>query len=152
MIPRAGAASLDGGARRGDHQENPPPVTPMENQPRTRFIIHNDVPILLLDYSNVADPQAALAEIALSRRIVAQQPEGSLRTLTYVEGSHYDTDVVQALKELATHNRPYVKAAAIVGLDALRRVIYRAVITFSRRDIRIFTDLDAAKDWLAAQP
>lgn len=124
----------------------------MEMQPRTRFIMHNDVPILLLDYSNIADPQTALAEIALSRRIIAQQPEGSLRTLTYVEGAHYDTNVVQALKDLTVHNAPYVKAAAVVGLDALRRVIYRAVTTFSRRDIRIFSELDAAKDWLAAQP
>lgn len=123
----------------------------MDDQPRTRFIIHNDVPILLLDYSNINGRDAALREIGLSRRIIAQQPEGSVRTLTYVEGAHYDVDVVQALKELTVHNAPYVKAAAVVGLNALRRIIYRAVITFSRRDIRVFSDLDAAKDWLAAQ-
>lgn len=123
----------------------------MDDQPRTRFIIHNDVPILLLDYSNINGRDAALREIGLSRRIIAQQPEGSVRTLTYVEGAHYDADVVQALKELTVHNAPYVKAAAVVGLNALRRIIYRAVITFSRRDIRVFSDLDAAKDWLAAQ-
>jgi hypothetical protein len=123
----------------------------MENQTRTRFIIHNDVPILLLDYSHITEPDTALREIALSRRIIAQQPEGSLRTLTYVEGAQYDADVVQALKDLTIHNKPYVKAAAVVGLNALRRIIYRAVITFSGRDIRVFSDLEDAKDWLSTQ-
>ncbi|HKJ92272.1 MAG TPA: hypothetical protein VJ957_03840 [Longimicrobiales bacterium] len=123
----------------------------MEGDPRTRFITHKGVSILLLDYSGIADTDTALKEIARSRRIIAQQPRGSLRTLTYVEGAHYDTRVVQALKDLTTHNAPFVKAAAVVGLNALRRVIYRAVITFSRRDIRVFADLDTAKDWLAGQ-
>ncbi|MEJ2679496.1 MAG: hypothetical protein P8174_10535, partial [Gemmatimonadota bacterium] len=140
------------GARRPDHLGEPVTHRSMDNQPRTRFIVHNDVPILLLDYSNITDPETALAEIASSRRIIAQQPEGSVRTLTFVEGAQYNTHVVQALKDLTTHNKPYVKAAAVVGLNALHRIIYRAVITFSRRDIQVFSDLETAKNWLAARP
>jgi len=118
---------------------------------RTRFIEHRGTQILLLDYTNIVDKETALREIATSRRIIAQQPQNSLCTLTNVAGSRYDADVVQALKELTAHNRPYVKAAAVVGLNPLMRVIYRAVAAFSKRDIRIFDDLEKAKDWLQEQ-
>ena len=118
---------------------------------RTRFIEHRGTQILLLDYTNIVDKETALREIATSRRIIAQQPPGSLLTLTHVAGSRYDADVVQALKELTLHNRPYVKAAAVVGLNPLMRVIYRAVTAFSKRDIHVFDELEAAKDWLQEQ-
>ena len=121
-------------------------------QPRTRMITHRGKEIMLLDYSNVIETQHALDEIAKTRAIIAQQSPDSLRTLTYVAGARYTAPVVEAMKELVAHNRPYVKAAAVVGMNTLHRIIYRAVTAFSSRTIHVFDDLDAAKDWLVDQP
>lgn len=120
----------------------------MEASQRTRFIDHQGHPILFLDYSGIQEKEEALRAIAASRRIISHQTRNSLLTLTHVEGSRYDADVVQALKELTAHNKPYVRAAAVVGMSTVMRVIYRAVTTFSRREIRAFQELDEAKDWL----
>jgi hypothetical protein len=118
---------------------------------RTRFIEHRGTRILLLDYTDVRDPDEAVAAIRKSMEVVAREPPASLRILTDVSGARYNTRVVQALKELAAHNRPHVRASAITGMGGLHRIAYQAVMAFSKRKIQVFDDRDSALDWLAAQ-
>lgn len=120
-------------------------------QPRTRLILHRGRQIMLLDYSGVNDTGEALSEIEKSKAVIASHPPDSLLTLTYVKGSRYTAPVVEALKQLVAHNKPYVKAAAVVGMNTLHRIIYRAITAFSSRNIQVFEDLDEAKDWLVQQ-
>lgn len=118
---------------------------------RTRFTDHRGTRILLLDYSGIKNPDDAVREIQNSRRVVAMQPPKSLLVLTNVREARYNAAVLQALKEMAAHNEPYVKASAIVGMSGLHRIAYQAVILFSRRKIQAFDDEAAAMDWLAQQ-
>ncbi len=118
---------------------------------RTRFIEYKGRQVLLLDYSGIRDPEEALREIRQSMEFVARQPGGSLRVLTYVRDARYNAAVLQAMKELASHNAPYVKASAVVGMGGLHRIAYQAVILFSKRNIRTFDDQPEALDWLVAQ-
>ena len=120
-------------------------------QPRTRMIEHRGQPILLLDYSDVLDTPEALRLIEETKGIIAQYPQNSLLTLTYVRGSRYTAPVIEAMKDLVAHNKPYVRAAALVGMNTLHRIIYRAVVAFSRRNIQVFENLEDAKDWLVEQ-
>ena len=115
------------------------------------MIEHRGQPILLLDYSDVVDTPEALRYIEETKGIIAQYPENSLLTLTYVRGSRYTAPVIDAMKDLVAHNKPYVRAAALVGMNTLHRIIYRAVVAFSRRRIEVFENLDDAKDWLVEQ-
>ena len=118
---------------------------------RTSFIEHRGVRLCFLDFHDVSDTPRALEAIAEARAIVARQPPRSVRTLVYVKGSRFDQEIVKAMKELAEHNKPFVIASAIVGMERLHRVVLTAVATFTRRKFATFTDLDAAKDWLAQQ-
>lgn len=120
-------------------------------QPRTRLILHRGRQIMLLDYSDISDTAEALSEIEKSKAVIASHPPDSLLTLTYVKDSRYTAPVIDAMKHLVSHNKPFVKAAAVVGMNTLHRIIYRAVVAFSRRNIQVFEDLDAAKDWLLEQ-
>ena len=120
-------------------------------QPRTRVIHHRGVPIMLLDYSDILEPSEALAAIAESKQTIAQEPAGSVRTLTYVQGARYSAPVIDALKDLTAHNKPFVRAAAVVGMNTLQRIVFRAVMAVSRRNIHTFEELEDAKDWLAEQ-
>lgn len=118
---------------------------------RTRFVNHRGCRILVLDYSNTRDPREALAAIEQSKRTVAQHPPKSLLVLTNVRDARYNTQVLQALKELARHDEPYVKASAIVGMSGLHRIAYQAVILFSKRKIQVFDTEEQGLDWLATQ-
>lgn len=118
---------------------------------RTTFIDHKGIQIAFLDFANVATPEEALAAIEEAGQLVQAAPFRSVRTLTYVKGSRFNGDVLEAIKRLAVNNRPYVIAGAIVGLSGLQKVVYTTVMRFSKRNIPVFADLEAAKDWLITQ-
>ncbi len=119
---------------------------------RTRFIEHQGSRVLLFDYAGIRDTAEAKREIAESVRVVAtQRPEKSLLVMTDVTDARYDSEVVQALKQLAAHNTPYVKASAVVGVRGLQKVVYQAVVWFSKRNLQLFDTREAALAWLAQQ-
>jgi hypothetical protein len=119
---------------------------------RTRFVDHRGQRILLFDFEGLREPEESLREIERARSFVATQPRKSLRILTNVRDARYNGAVLQGMKELASHDEPYVTASAVVGLSGLLRIAYTAVTVFSKRNIRVFDDEGEAKDWLATQP
>ena len=118
---------------------------------RTRFAEHRGKRILILDYSGMKDPAQALAEIEHAKKVVATHPPSSLLVMPLVRDARYNSAVLQAMKEMASHNAPYVKASAVVGMGGLHRIAYQAVILFSRRNIQTFDQESAALDWLVSQ-
>ncbi|MBA2627026.1 MAG: hypothetical protein H0U85_03370 [Gemmatimonadales bacterium] len=121
-------------------------------RPRTRFIDHVGRKILLIDFSGIEDAQTALDAISEARAVVAAQPaDGSLLTLTSVDGAYFDSGVLKAIRELAEHNRPYVRAGAVVGLTGLMKVVYNTLVHLTGRNIKPFESLEAAKTFLVAQ-
>lgn len=117
----------------------------------TTFIDHKGVQIAFLDFANVQSPDEALQAIEEAGQLVQAQPFRSVRTLTYVAGSRFNGEVLEAIKRLAVNNRPYVIAGAVVGLSGLQKVVYTTVMRFSKRNIPAFSDLEAAKEFLIAQ-
>lgn len=119
--------------------------------PRAWFIEHHGREVLFIDFAGIRDRSTAFHAIDEVKGLVAGQPQGSLLTLTSVAGSTFDPEIIQALNELALHNKPFVKAAALVGLSGLQRVAYAAVLLWSGRNVPAFRDINEAKEWLVAQ-
>lgn len=119
---------------------------------RTRFIEHRGRRILLQDFTNVTDAAEALAAIEAAIEFVDRLPaDRSLLVLTETHGSHYDSEVLAALKRLAAHHTPYVKASAVVTSSRLHRIAVMMVSMFTGRSIEAFPDAEVAKDWLVDQ-
>lgn len=118
---------------------------------RTEFIEHKGVRIAFLNFAHVESTELALAAIEEAAQVVQAEPFKSVRTLTHVAGSRFNGEVLEAVKRLAVNNRPYVLAGAIVGLSGLQKVVYTTVMRFSKRNIPVFGDIEAAKDWLISQ-
>jgi hypothetical protein len=118
---------------------------------RVSFIEHRGKRIAYHDFSNVGTLQEATEAFRQSAELVRAQPQGSVLTLTNVEGSRFNKDILDGLKTLTAGNKPYVKAACIVGLSGLQRVAYLAVTTFTGRHMPTFATADKAKDWLVEQ-
>ena len=104
--------------------------------------------MLFIDFSH-AEPGQVMDVISEARGIIASQPHNSVNTLTDVTEVHYDRETAEALKLYTQHNKPYVRAAAVVGVVGLKKVLYRAILALTGRDIHLFDDLESARDWLA---
>jgi len=125
----------------------------MANDPgeRTRFIDHRGTAILLYDFAGIADVDEGLRVVQAAVPRILGQPPRSVRTLVTVKDSKFDTRIARAVQHLASHNKPYVLASAIVGLSGLQRVILSAVMRVTGRKFGTFEDVEEAKDWLVAQ-
>lgn len=116
---------------------------------RVKFITHHKKEILFLDFSNSL-PHEVLQTIDDAKRVISARPEGSILTLTDVTNARFNDAVSDGLKQFTAHNKPYVKAGAVVGVTGLKRIIFSAVVTFSRRNLEAFDDIEQAKHWLAS--
>jgi len=117
---------------------------------RVRFIDHQGKKILHLDFSHCKAAEV-LQVIDQAKAVIVTQPPKSVMTLTDVTGTGFNSDVSESMKAFVNHNKPYVAAAAVVGVTGLKQIIFNAVVRFSGRKLSAFDTLDRAKDWLAAQ-
>jgi len=114
---------------------------------RVRTIEHG---IVLQDFSNIAQPYEAIAAIAEARAFMQTRPrDRSTLLLTNFTGSIYNQEVTDAMRQLAKDYQPYVRASAVYGVTPIMRVILRAVMALTGRDIRLFATHDDAVAYLA---
>jgi hypothetical protein len=58
--------------------------------------------------------------------------------------------VFSAIKELAVHNKPYMKASALVGLSSLQQGVFlKGIERTADRSFGLFDSVQEAMDWLA---
>lgn len=116
---------------------------------RTRWTTYRGRRIVLLDFTDLVDAEAGLAAIAAAKRFFSRlEPDGSALTLTDARGARYNAEVLAALKELTAHNKPYVRAAAVVATTATHRLAVNTLALFARRTLRAFADPEEAMSWL----
>jgi hypothetical protein len=116
---------------------------------RVRFIRHRAAEILWIDWTN-ATADEILSAIVEAKRLIATRPHKSVRTLTTVSGARLERRVTDALKEYVAHNKPYVLAGAVVGLNDLKTVVFNFVNRATGRTLRAMDSVDVAKEWLAS--
>jgi hypothetical protein len=115
---------------------------------RVRQIEHG---IVLLDLSGVENPDLAVPYVAEARRLIDSQRKGEVLILTDVSNSNFNQAIIDAIRKFAQENKPWAKASAIVGLSPLMRVIYRAVVAFTGREIRVCSTRQEALSYLSAK-
>jgi hypothetical protein len=117
---------------------------------RVNVISHQGIGIVHIDWSGATGPEI-LAAMDDAKRIIAAHPRGTVRTLTTVEGAHMDRTASDALKDYVAHNKPYVLAGAVVGLNDLKMIAFNFVNRVTGRSLRAMDNVEAAKTWLANQ-
>ncbi|HET7042392.1 MAG TPA: STAS/SEC14 domain-containing protein [Gemmatimonadales bacterium] len=119
---------------------------------RLTTVQHRGVPVLVVDYGSIRDPQESLDLIWASSAAIVAQPPGSVRVLMSIEGAHIAPQIIGPLKEAALRNKPHLKGVAVVGLGGLLRVIYLAMSKLMEMEMPAFDTREAALDWLAELP
>jgi hypothetical protein len=121
----------------------------MENQ-RVDFVDHKGKRILLIDFTQLgSDAYTPLVERI--RTLVFKEPKSSVLSLIDASGMLIDIKAVQALKNLANDDKPYVRASAVVGVAGPLGLLMDGVEKFSGRAFRRFDSREQAMDWLARQ-
>lgn len=115
---------------------------------RIRQIEHG---IVLQDLSGLTNPADGIPFIEEARAFMERQARGETLVLTDVTGSIFDQEVIEAMKALAEHHKPWVLASALVGLTPIMRIIYRAVVALTRREIFVCETRDEGIAYLLAK-
>ena len=82
---------------------------------------------------------------------IRKYPLKSLLIITNVTDTGFDTEVAAIMGEYATHNTPYVKASALVGVSGVQKVVLAAIKALIGRDFFLADTMDEAKEWLIQQ-
>ncbi|MFC1709690.1 hypothetical protein ACFL2J_06520 [Candidatus Omnitrophota bacterium] len=115
---------------------------------RVKFIDHKEQKILHIDLSDCS-VERALQIIEYSKKIIREQTEQSVLALTNFNNDNaFLPDLFQAMKEFAQHNRPYVKASAIIVYKDIHKIFFDTMASLTDRVFEIFEDTEEAKDWL----
>ena len=113
-----------------------------------QWINHKGVKIFLIDFSKSSITEIN-ATIAQAKPLIAKEPPLSILCLVDTTGSKFDIQISKALQEFSQHNKPYMKMTALVGVEGLQKVIYFAVLTFTKRtNIVLKNSRPEALDWL----
>lgn len=111
-----------------------------------RFVEHCGRRVLRLDYRGL-EPAQLKEAFQQAGRVIAAEPDGSLRILTMLE-SRFDADVVAVLRRYAAENRPHVRSSAVV-VAGFWRVVLTTIKLHERPDLFLFDGEEEALDWLA---
>lgn len=120
----------------------------MEN---VQFITYKNVELLVIDFTSTKSVAEFLNVIDEAKATIVSRPLKSVLTLTDVTNSYFDSDIISAIKEYTAHNKPYIKAGAVVGISGARKIIFNSVLFFSGRDnLKMFDTRNHAMEWLCA--
>jgi hypothetical protein len=109
--------------------------------------------ILCLDLCGiqVKDKEEFKMHVGNAKKAIAQHPPKSLLLLMNVANTAFDTEIAAVVADYATHNTPYVKASAIVGISGVQKMILTMIKSVTGRDFYLANTMQEAQDWLAEQ-
>lgn len=113
--------------------------------------LHREKRIIVVDLTGMTPDryQPVLAE-AIAR--IRREPPASVRLATIVKDVRFGVGAGEHARAYSAAIRPHVKAAAVVGLSPISQVVFLAVKPFIHKSTTAFSDLAAAKSWLAGVP
>ena len=115
---------------------------------RIRWISHAGIKILLVDFSNCSAAEVEKVCRAVPE-VVTTLPRNSVLILSDFTGASVDKEAIQAMKESAVFDKPYVKKSAWVGADNFPQEYSKSLSNFSLREFPAFKSREEALAWLA---
>ena len=118
---------------------------------RTQIIHHRGKKIFFHDYSTLQSSDEIGGIMKEVKAYIHAQAPMSVYSLASIEGMHFNNTIKDMFSELLKSNKAYVKASAIVGVTGLKQIVFNGIMRITGRDVKAFSSLELAKDWLAQQ-
>ena len=94
---------------------------------------------LVIDFSGIKSDEGFLDVIRSAKPLVAASPLNSLYTAANVENIRYDSKTKLIIMDFIEHNKPYVKCAAIFGMDGIKKLVIKTLMKLCGRKNVLFT-------------
>jgi hypothetical protein len=114
------------------------------------YIEHQGKRILHIRFPDTATFEEQKHIIFTAKYAVAREPFNSVLTLTELGDFHFNADVTEEMRRYIEHNKPFVKAAAVLGVKGVKKIIYSTFLTITGRKMKLFDDIEEAKDYLVS--
>ena len=118
---------------------------------RINFIQYQGKNILIEDFSNLNPGQELLDTIAEAKKLITSQPRNSVLAVLDATNTHYDMEIITAMKEFVRANSPYIRSSAVVGISGLLNIALQALSTASGRSFPSFANREDAMEYLLNQ-
>jgi hypothetical protein len=118
---------------------------------RIQIINYQGKKILSIDFSNLQTVEEIAALMKEIKEYIHIQPPLSVYSLTNIEGMHFNNTIKDMFSEIAKSNKPFVRAGAIVGVTGLKQILFNGIMKLSGRDLKCFSAVEPAKNWLVMQ-
>ncbi len=114
---------------------------------------HKGRKIFCLDVANLklSDKTEFTQHVQKAKEFIRKQPPKSLLLITNVANTGFDTEVAAVMGEYASHNTPFVKASAVVGVSGVQKIVLAAIKALTGRDFHITESMEDAQEWLVQQ-
>ena len=93
---------------------------------------------MYIDLSGLKSIDGYIELIKLIESAVAKYPRASLHTISNIENVRFDTRAKGHIVRCMEHNKPYVKYAAVIGFDGVKKIMGSMVAALSGRDNLLF--------------
>lgn len=110
--------------------------------------------IVIFDYTGlntIKDVNTIIEILDSIYPTLAGYQEKTALTITNVEGTFFNRDVLVKFKDAQAKINKILKKGAVVGIHGLQKIAFDAITAVAVNDIRfkIFNTEEAAKEWLA---
>lgn len=113
-------------------------------------VTHKGKTITIINIAG-ATPTTIPTILTEAQTLITAMPSKSVLSLTDATGCTFNKDSVVLLKTYSEKVIPNVKAACVVGADALRSVLLGSVSQHIKKDLKNFNTREEAMDWLVNQ-
>ena len=108
--------------------------------------------IVYIDFSGFSVINEFRQLIKQVEPIISKYPEKSVYTITNIENMRFDSSIRNTVVEYMQFNKPYVKCAAIVGIDGIKKIMAKTAIKLSNRtNFNFFFLKEEAIAWILQQ-
>ena len=119
---------------------------------RVKWITHKGKRIIFLDYTHLnPDHKKEFFKVLDEARNFILSAGNNLLILVDVNNSFTDSEIMQKIKEDAKIEKPQIKREAVVGITGIKAILLKAINMFSGQDIKPFSTIEEAKDWLTKE-
>lgn len=116
-----------------------------------KFISYRGLQVLHIIFPDGSSKEDVLVNFENAKKLIESQPFNSVFTLTFLGTFPYDVDIAKGFELFISHNKPYVKAGAVLGVTGLKKALYNSYMLITKRSVKICDTEEEALEYLLAE-